>query len=111
MVENMFRVPEDIQNRLNINVSRSTRIDDEILEIFDRAEREFGKKKLNIDEITAAYYNLFTLGQGKPEKNKKAITNRLFLMKGGTDDNGVLEALGKGVFRIRPSKEDVSNEK
>ena len=33
MVENMFRVPEDIQNRLNINVSRSTRIDDEILEM------------------------------------------------------------------------------
>lgn len=104
MAENIFQVPPDIQEKLNINANRSSRIDDEILEIFYRAEKEFGKQKLNIDEITAAYYNLFTLGQGKKEKNKKAITNRLFIMKGGTDDNGVLEALGKGVFRIRPKR-------
>lgn len=101
----MFRVPEDIQKKLNINGKRSTRIDDEILEIFYQAEKEFGKKQLTIDEITAAYYNLFTLGEGKKEKNKKAITNRLFLMKGGKEDNGVLEALGRGIFRIRPKKD------
>ena len=68
MTTDMFRVPQDVQERLNINASRSSRIDDEILEIFHQAEKEFGKQKLNIDEITAAYYNLFTLGQGKKEK-------------------------------------------
>ena len=104
MVANMFRVTAEVQKRLNINGRRSTRIDDEILEIFDQAKKEFGKTELTIDEITAAYYNLFTLGKGKKEKNKKAITNRLFIMKGGTDDDGVLEALGKGVFRIRPAQ-------
>ena len=101
-MQNIFSVPEDVQKRLNIGC-RSMSVEDEILEIFRQAA-ELDKNELSIDEVTAAYYNLFTLGRGRKEKNKKVITNRLFLMKGGTKDNGVLESLGKGVFRIRQNK-------
>ena len=38
------------------------------------------------------------------ERDKKAIIMKLFLMKGGTADNGILETMQKDVYRIRKSK-------
>ena len=97
---NMFILPKEVEERLQIG-KRSMTINDEIVEIFRRAKEEYGKTELSIHEITAAYYNIFTLGQGRKERNRKDITNRLFLMKSSTKKRAaILENAGRGKFKL-----------
>lgn len=99
-MQDMFSLPKDVQDRLETG-RRSTTINDEILEIFRRAKNEYNKTELSINEITAAYYNIFTVGRKQKERNRKDITNRLFLMKTSTKKRpALLESAGRGKFRI-----------
>lgn len=100
-MKNVFEVSKDIQKKLKIKVGIERNMTKEILEIFRVAKSEFNKEELTVDEITAAYYNMFTEKSGAPIRDKKAISMKLFLMKGGTKDDGILESVSKGVYRIR----------
>jgi len=98
---NVFEASKEIQSKLNVKVKLERNMTEEILEIFRVAKEQFQKEELTVDEITIAYYNMFTEPNGAPLRNKKAISMKLFLMKGGTADNGILETISKGVYRIR----------
>lgn len=98
---NIFETTKEVQKKLNVKVKTERNMTEEILEIFRIAEEKYGKTELTVDEITIAYYNMFTETKGAPVRNKKAISMKLFLMKGGADDNGILETSSKGVYRIR----------
>lgn len=100
-MNNIFEASKEVQRQLNVKVKLERNMTEEILEIFQVAKSKFNKTELTIDEITIAYYNMFTESNKAPIRNKKAISMKLFLMKGGTKDNGILEAVGKGVYRIR----------
>lgn len=104
---NIFETTKEIQKKLNVKVKAERNMTEEILEIFRVAKDKFNKTELTVDEITIAYYNMFTEPNGAPVRNKKAISMKLFLMKGGTEDNGILETTSKGVYRIR--KQDADN--
>ena len=100
-MENIFEVSKEVEKKLKIKVRAERNMTKEILEIFRVAKDEFNKDELTVDEITAAYYNMFTKKNGTHPRDKKAISMKLFLMKGGTKDDGVLETTAKGVYRIR----------
>lgn len=102
----MFTVDKATQEKLGIKQkSKRHNMTDGILRIFYMAERDLKKQALTVDEIVAAYYNMYTVTRIDPkERDKKAIIMKLFLMKGGTADNGILETIQKGVYRIRKSK-------
>lgn len=103
MNENLFTVPDNVKNKLNIKIKKKETIKDKILRIFDEAAK-MGKKELSVDEITAAYYNLYSASGKESIKNKKLITLFLFTLKGGTKNNGVLESVGRGKFKLREGK-------
>ncbi len=98
---NIFETTKEIQKKLNVKMKSERNMTEEILEIFRIAEEKYGKTELTVDEITIAYYNMFTEAKGAPIRDKKAISMKLFLMKGGTEDNGILETTSKGVYRLR----------
>lgn len=100
-MSNIFETSKEVQRQLNVKVKLERNMTEEILEIFRIAEDKYGKTELTVDEITIAYYNMFTEAKGAPVRNKKAISMKLFLMKGGADDNGILETTSKGIYRIR----------
>lgn len=102
----IFSVDKATQEKLGIKQkSKRHNMTDGILRIFYMAERDLKRQVLTVDEIVAAYYNMYTVtGIDPKERDKKAIIMKLFLMKGGTADNGILETTQKGVYRIRKSK-------
>ena len=99
----MFMLSKEQKEKLGINKKTPRHnMTDGILKIFYMAERDLGKPVLSVDDIVAAYYNMYTVTKiDKKERNKKAIIMRLFLMKGGTADNGILENVQKGMYRVR----------
>lgn len=103
MNEDIFTVPDKIKEKLKIEVKKKETVKDKILRIFYEAVK-MGKKELSADEITAAYYNLYCASGKEKIKDKKIITLFLFEMKGGTKDNGVLESVSKGHFKLRETK-------
>lgn len=100
MNKSLFSVSDDIKKKLDIHVKTKPTVRDKILRIFAEAEK-MGKTELSIEEITAAYYNLYTATGQEGIKNKKVITLFLFTLKGGKEDNGVLQSAGRGKFKIR----------
>ena len=55
--------------------------------------------------MNTSIYNIFTEKKGRPKKNKKAIIMRLFLLKGGKENNGLIKTDGKGVYMVRKPDE------
>ncbi len=99
-----FDITEDMEAILRVSPSYPRNMTKQILKIFEVAEKELGKNKLTVNEITAAYYNLFSSKKLAPVRDKKAITLKLFLMKGGKKNNGILERVGNGrigIYKIR----------
>ncbi len=97
---NTFIVSDDIKKKLDIQAKKKETVQDKILKIFTDAAK-IGKKELSVNEVTAAYYNLYTSTGKEKVKNKKVITMFLYLLKGGKDDNGKIESVGRGKFRLR----------
>ena len=101
MKKNIFEADNATRKRLKIDAKTHKNMTDEILEIFKKAKYEYGKDILTVDEITIAYYNMFTEPNNLPERDKKAITLKLFYMKGGKNNDGVIELVGKGRYKLR----------
>jgi hypothetical protein len=102
--DEIFNLDDKTKEKLQLTTKFQRNMTSEILEIFKTVKKRLGKTELSVDEITAAYYNMFTRNFGTPLRNKKAIIMKLFLMKGGKDGkNGELEAVEgkKGVYRLR----------
>lgn len=103
--ENIFIVEDSVaKEKLGLsNTSKKKNMTDEVMQIFYAAQSA-GKETLTLDEITAAYYNLFTKqDKTKKIKTKKEIALKLFNMKGKKDNNGLIELVpgSKGVYRLR----------
>ena len=107
MKENIFMVSDELKEKLKIKTKHKETDKDRVLKIFWEAKR-MGKTELSIDEVTAAYYNLYTAkakGNAKEKiKDKKTITFLLCVLKGRKKDNGELESAGRGMFRLRKGK-------
>lgn len=106
MDENVFMVSDKIAEELQIKKQHKETDKDRIIKIFMEAKR-MGKTELSINEVTAAYYNLYTIKEkGKKKiKDKKTITFLLCVLKGRTEDNGVLARGSKrGMFKLRSTK-------
>lgn len=99
--EKIFNLDVAVAKALGMKPPCPRNMDNEILKIFEIAETETGKTELSVDEITSAYYNLYTAKQLAPLRSKKTITLKLFKMKGGRDNDGVLESTRRGYYRIR----------
>lgn len=85
---NMFNIDNNTPN-LGVtkknNGEKKPNMTDEILQIFTEAEK-IGKTQLTLDEITIAYYNMFTKKHNEKTgsqdfKNKKDIALKLFYMR------------------------------
>ena len=59
MEENIFTVSDELKEKLKIKTKHKETDKDRIIKIFMEAKR-MGKTVLSIDEVTAAYYNLYT---------------------------------------------------
>lgn len=97
----IFDADAATRKKLKLSSRRKNNMTDEILQIFEIAEREYNKTSLTIDEITIAYYNMFTVAKGSPQRDKKAITMKLFLMKGETKNDGIIVRNNDGTYSLR----------
>ena len=104
--ENIFNLQESKRSELGIKNTKIGKVDSDILYIFWLSEEKLKRQKtLTTDDIVAAYYNIFTEDKGRPKKNKKAIVMRLFLLKGGKENDCLIKTDGKGVYVVRKSDE------
>lgn len=106
--QNIFNLNEKEWSEVGVKVTKYGKADSEILYIFWLAAYKFGKEKLTADEITAAHYKLIT--KGKNPKTKKAIIMRLFLLKGGKKNDGLIQTDSKGVYMIRKPETETQYE-
>lgn len=106
MKENIFMVSDEIEKELKIKTERKETDKDRIIKIFMEGKK-MGKTELSINEVTAAYYNLYTAKEkGKKKiKDKKTITFLLCVLKGRSKDNGILARGEKrGMFKLRATQ-------
>lgn len=103
--ENIFQLKTKQRSELGIKNTKIGKVDSDILYIFWLSEEKMHRPSLTTDDIVAAYYNIFTEGKGLPKKNKKAIVMRLFLLKGGKENDGLIKTDGKGVYMVRKPDE------
>ena len=105
MEENIFTVSDELKEKLKIKTKHKETDTDRVLKIFWEAKR-MGKTVLSINEVTAAYYNLYTAKEKKNKKikDKKTITFLLCDLKGRSKDNGALKSAGRGKFKLRENK-------
>lgn len=80
-MDNIFSVNKAEKKALGI-INKRDMMSKNILEIFKKA-REIDPKKteLTLDEITMAYYNLYTKVEGGSIKVKKNMTQKLYIMR------------------------------
>lgn len=79
---------------------RKITMSDEIMEIF-KAARAAGQNELTLNDITAAYYNMFTKPNNGPLKAKHRISQQLFNMQ-QSGKYGIEKVPGKpGVYRLK----------
>ena len=106
ITKDIFNLTEVQRSDVGIKISKIGKVDSEILCIFWLNEQKLKTEKpLTVDDIVGAYYNIFTEKKGRPKKNKKAIIMRLFLLKGGKENNGLIKTDGKGVYMVRKPDE------
>lgn len=112
--ESMFVVDAKVADELGVSLrSMVTKgaMTPNIMNIFYRA-KEIGKTELSLDEITVAYYNMYT----KPEKDKgievkvktkNDIAVKLFSMRGNKKRPGFIELVPgtRGLYRIKENTE------
>ena len=104
----IFFVTAEEQAKLHISAKQKKQtMNDDIINIFITAKMQNEhKNELTLDEITAAYYNMFTKQTpGAKLKTKKDIALKLFMMRGQKKNNGVIELVpGKrGTYRLKKS--------
>lgn len=101
----IFKLDADKRSDIGLKITKIGKTDSDILYIFWLSEEKMHRPCLTADEIVAAYYNIFTERMGRPKKNKKAIVMRLFLLKGGKENDGLIKTDGKGIYMVRKSTE------
>lgn len=115
--ESMFIIDETTADELGVSLkSMVTKgaMAPNIMNIFYKAKK-IGKTELSLDEITVAYYNMYT----KPEKDrgievkiktKNDIAVKLFAMRGNKKHPGVIELVPgtRGLYRIKENNQIVT---
>lgn len=110
--ESMFEIDQNMADALGVSMkslAMTGRMTPNILNIFYLAKKN-GKTELSLDEITVAYYNLYT----KPEKlqhpdkdikikTKNDIAVKLFNLRGTKQRPGYIELVPgtRGLYRLR----------
>ena len=99
-------IDENIREKLGLDKKTKARnMTDEMLNLF-KAAKDSGHTALSLDEITAAYYNMFTKPNGTKLKTKKDIAQKLFYMrkKPTTAETVELVPGTRGMYRLKPQQ-------
>ena len=94
---------ENIKKELGLTSKpRAMTMSDEIMQIFKEA-KDAGHTELSLNEITAAYYNMFTKPNNGPLKKKNRIAQQLFNMRKKQAAKYDIEIVSgkQGVYRFK----------